>query len=40
MYLNTLCPSAPVRCAPVVSPVNEFEEIASLVPNNASPANK
>lgn len=30
---NTPCPSNPVGCVPVASPVNEFAEIAS-------PANK
>ena len=36
----TPCPSAPVRCAPVASPVDKFSEIATPVPNYASPANK
>ena len=38
--LKTPCPGAPVRCAPVDSPVDKFPEIATPVPNYASPANK
>ena len=34
------CPSAPVRCVPVVSPVVKFAEIFSPVPSYASPANE
>ena len=37
---QTICPSVPVRCAPVVSPVDKFDEIASPVTNYASSANK
>ena len=37
---NTTCPSAPVRCTPVASPVDKFSEIATLVTNYTSPANK
>lgn len=37
---KTPCPSAPVGCAPVASPVDNFAEGASLIPNHASPANK
>ena len=41
-FLHTItpCPSAPVRCAPVASPVNKFAEIGSPIPNYDSPANK
>ena len=35
---DTLCPSAPVRCAPVASLVDKFTEIASPVQNYDSPA--
>ena len=35
----TPCPSAPVGCVPVASPVDKFTEIFSPVPNYASPAN-
>ena len=38
--INTPCPSAPVRCALVASPVSKFAEIAFPVANYASPANK
>ena len=37
VVMITHCPSAPVRCAPVASPVNKFAEIASPVPSYASP---
>ena len=36
----TPCPSAPVKCAPVASPVDKFAEIAAPVPNYASSFNK
>ena len=36
----TPCPSAPVRCASVGSPVDKFAEVVSPVPNYTSPANK
>ena len=38
--LKAPCPSAPVRCASLASPVNKFAEIASLVSNYPSPAIK
>ena len=38
--INTPCPSAPARRAPVASPFSKFAEIAYPVPNHASPANK
>ena len=34
------CPSSPVRCAAVASPVDNFAEITSPVRNYASPVNK
>ena len=37
---NTPCPSAPLKCTPVASPVDEFSEIATLVTNYTYPANK
>ena len=40
IVLNTPCPSAPVRCAPLASLVDNFAEITSSIPNYASPANK
>ena len=40
MLLQTPCPSARVRCAPVASPVDNFAESASPVSNYVSPANK
>ena len=40
IYIVTPCPSAPVKCAPVASPVNKFAEIVSPDPNYASSANK
>ena len=38
--IATLCPSAPVRCAPLASPVDDFAESVYPVSNYASPANK
>ena len=38
--IYTPCPSAPVRYAPVGSPVDKSSEIATPVTNYASPANK
>ena len=40
IYIVTPCPSAPVKCAPVASPVNKFAEMVSPDPNYASSANK
>ena len=37
---KTPCPSAPVRCAPMGSPVDKFPEIASPIRNYTSAANK
>ena len=37
---KTPCSSAPARCAPVVSPVDNYAESASPVPNYASRTNK
>ena len=34
------CPSVPMRCTPVASPVNKFSEIVSPVPNYAFLVNK
>ena len=36
---DTPCLSAPVRCSPVASAVDKFNEIVSPVPNYASPTN-
>ena len=38
--IYTLCPSAPVKYAPVASPVDEVGEIACNVPNDTFPANR
>lgn len=32
-HINTPCPSVPVRCISVASPINGFLEIATPVPN-------
>ena len=37
---DTPCQSVPVKCAPVTSPVDKFNEIAFPVPNYNFPANK
>ena len=37
---KTPCTSVPVRCARWVPPVDQFAEIASPIPNYASPANE
>ena len=38
--VSTPYPSALMRYAPVASPVDKLAEIASVVPNYVSPANK
>ena len=38
--IATPCPSAPVTCAPVASPVDYLTEIGSAVPNYTSLANE